>query len=135
MKKRNVFIFALFLSLTGFRGESKIVEQNNVNYHERVTYAGEALKIINSLGNVMANEGDDVIFTATVSTVNYEVTWFKNDEQIEENDIFKLFINKQTATLLIKDVHPEDAGEYTVVFKNRNGEVKSTAYLFVVLSE
>lgn len=53
MKKRIVFIFALFLSLTGFRGESKIVEQNNVNYHERVTYAGEALKIINSLGNVM----------------------------------------------------------------------------------
>ena len=68
MKKRIVFIIALFLGLTGFNGESRIIEQNSVNFQERVALVGYAPHIVRPLKDLIAPEGSSITFVATVSS-------------------------------------------------------------------
>ena len=134
MKQQIIFIFALLLVLTGFKGGDRIVEQSDVNFQERVTYSMSAVDLTNPLEDQMVKEGDDVIFTATFSTTISDVAWFKDGNPIKAGGgRYRLFINGKTATLLIKNVIPSDSGEYKVVFGK--GEITSCARLFVILSE
>lgn len=137
MKKRIIFIFALFLMLSGFSGENRIVEQNNINVQGRVSASEEALVIVKKLPRqVMVNEGQDVTFSATVSSSDYSVTWFNNlGDKIENKGRYHLSRDKNTATLRIEKVVPEDSGTYGVRFENKKGQVESRTSLFVVLPE
>ena len=112
------------------------MEQSHINFHERVSALGEVLRIVKGLPEkIMVDEGQDVRFSATVSSSDYSVKWFKNGDEIVNGDRFFLSRNGNTATLLIKKVVPEDAGEYSVQFINKEGPIVSKTSLFVVLPE
>ena len=134
MKKRIVFIIALFLGLTGFNGESRIIEQNSVNFQERVALVGYAPQIVRPLKDLIAPEGSSITFFATVSSSDCLAVWYKNGEILPVGGRFQFYMKKNTAKLTIVDVFPEDAGVYVVKFQNRYGEAISTARLFVELS-
>ena len=132
MKKRIIFIFALFLMLSGFSGGDRIVE---LNIQERISTVGVPPQILTHLKKTMVEEGETVIFTATVSTSDFLTVWYKNGVPLPVDGRFQFYLNKNVARLTIPSVFLEDAGVYTVKFVNRYGEVSSSAQLFVILPE
>ncbi len=134
MKKRIVFIFALFLGLTGFGGEGRVVEQSHINFHERVALVDNAPRIVRPLRDLQVSEGAPAVFSTKFSPSNCEIIWLDNlGDVIKEKDGIKLSRNNDTAILEIEEVIPEDAGTYRVKFVNKDGEATSTARLFVIL--
>lgn len=132
MKKRIIFIFALFLMLSGFSGENRIVE---LSIQERVSSVGEAPQILVPLKDVLIEEGKTVVFTATVSTSDCLTVWYQDGVPLSVGERFQFYLKKNVARLTITNVFLKDAGTYTVKFVNRYGEVSSSASLFVVLPE
>ncbi|XP_076313423.1 twitchin-like isoform X2 [Tachypleus tridentatus] len=59
------------------------------------------------------------------------VRWYKDGKPLKQSQDFKLIFDGQTATLAIKEVFPEDEGEYECVAKNNEGEVKTSCILMV----
>ena len=110
MKKRIVFIFVLFLGLTGFNGESRIIEQNSVNFQEKNLCAEKAPEILRELESIIAVVGQRVTFTATVSTSVRSVIWLKDGKEIKLGDGLYTTFKNYTATLEIKSVVKEDVG-------------------------
>lgn len=134
MKKRIVFIFALFLMLTGFNGENRIVEQNGIDTQGRISTEDRAPRIVKHLKDIKVSKGDVAIFKAEVSTSVSSVVWFKNGIEIPMGDWCYSTFKDYVATFVINEVYLEDAGEYSVRFKNENGHVTSTAKLLVTLN-
>lgn len=133
MKKKIIFILVLFLGVTGFNGESRIVEQSSINFQERVASIGNAPRIIKHLRDVTVYKGDVAIFEATVSTAVSSVTWFKDGVEILMGVWCYSTFKDYTAKLIIEEVYLEDEGKYSVQFKNAYGSVTSTAELTVKL--
>ena len=95
MKKRIVFIIALFLGLTGFNGESRIIEQNSVNFQERVALVGYAPQIVRPLKDLIAPEGSSITFVATVSLSDCLAVWYKNGEILPVGGRFQFYMKKK----------------------------------------
>ncbi|XP_060064265.1 titin-like [Ylistrum balloti] len=62
-----------------------------------------------------------------------EISWFHDDKPITENQDFKLTYNTGSGacTLLIVEVFPQDAGEYTCIAVNKYGKAITRGYLEV----
>lgn len=60
-----------------------------------------------------------------------EITWLKDDSQVEESEEFQITHEGDVNSLTIPDVYPEDAGKYTVVAKNEVGTATTSAVLYV----
>lgn len=61
-----------------------------------------------------------------------QVTWFRQTHIIKTSKDFQMFYNEENiATLVIKEVFPEDAGTFTCVAKNSAGFASSTTELIV----
>lgn len=61
-----------------------------------------------------------------------QITWFRQTHIIKESIDFQMFYDEDnSATLIIKEVFPEDAGTFTCVAKNSAGFASSTAELTV----
>lgn len=61
------------------------------------------------------------------------VAWFKDGKQVEASSRISQFFNFGYVALTIKQVTSHDAGNYTVVATNRQGQAKSTSALTVQL--
>lgn len=135
MKKKIIFILVLFLGVTGFNGESRIVEQSNVNFHESVSLVGYTPQILIHLKDDMVDEGFPVTFSAKVTPSDCTVEWFKNGEKILAGERFKFSFIEGIATFVIMYTLPGDGGIYSVKFTNMYGEATSMARLFVRLRD
>jgi len=91
-----------------------------------------APEFIAQLQDVTTTDGGKVKFQVTVTgQPQPEVTWLKDDNQVEESEEFIITTEGDVVSLTIPDVYPEDAGRYTAVAKNKLGTVTTTAVLCV----
>lgn len=61
-----------------------------------------------------------------------QITWFRQTAIIKPSPDFQMFYDDDNvATLIIKEVFPEDSGNFTVVAKNTCGFASSTTELTV----
>lgn len=78
-------------------------------------------------------DGEKLVLNAKVHGVPIpKVEWHHNGDTIEESkDIFTQQDNSGQCTLTIKEVFPEDAGEYVCIAKNKIGEAVSRCIVTV----
>ncbi|XP_025192239.1 obscurin isoform X4 [Melanaphis sacchari] len=60
-----------------------------------------------------------------------DIIWFKNDEEIQENERIKFMFEDEIAAIVIKNVEVEDEGEYKVFAKNDLGSDTETINLLI----
>lgn len=78
-------------------------------------------------------DGEKLVLNAKVHGVPIpKVEWQHNGDTVEESkDIFTQQDNSGQCTLTIKEVFPEDAGEYVCIAKNKIGEAVSRCIVTV----
>lgn len=79
------------------------------------------------LEDVTGKEGQTSTLTCQFSIPNAKAQWFRNGKLLEPHGRYKYSVANYTQKLSIKDVRPEDQGEYTCKYKN----IETTANLFV----
>lgn len=133
MKTKILLVFALFLMLTGFYGEDRIVEQSGVNLQEETDdFAPEPIGKPVVFGGVNASEVImEIRFKAKPKA---EVTWYHEGKKLKDDSRHELLVNPKssdeyTAILIIRDVEMGDAGMYKVNVKNKYGEFNGTITL------
>lgn len=90
-------------------------------------------RFIEKVESVRLMDGEKLVLTAKVHGVPIpKVEWHHNGDNIEESkDIFTQQDNSGQCVLTIKEVFPEDAGEYVCVAKNKIGEALSRCIVTV----
>lgn len=84
----------------------------------------EPLKILEGPTPVSVKEGQEAVFTCTVSedATNLEVTWFKKGEPITADERHEPIVEATVLKLIIHEATPEDADEYSVKVKDLTGK-------------
>lgn len=59
------------------------------------------------------------------------IVWFKNDEELIENERIKIMYEDDIAAVVIKNVEVEDEGEYKIFAKNDEGSATETINLLI----
>ena len=92
-----------------------------------------APKIIEKVKSMAAPDGSQVEFVCKVEgSPRPQITWFRQTAIIKPSQDFQIFYyDDNKATLVIKEVFPEDAGTFTCVAKNCVGYASSSAELMV----
>merc|ERR1712226_1022560 len=95
--------------------------------------ASFAPKIIEKVHSMAASDGSQVEFVCKVEgSPRPQITWFRQTAIIKPSQDFQIFYyDDNKATLVIKEVFPEDAGTFTCVAKNCVGYASSSAELMV----
>lgn len=75
------------------------------------------------LKNQEAAEGGDVVLRCELSRAGVPVQWWKGEDQLYHGGRFKMSLSGKTSEMKIRNIQPEDVGEYSCVF----GEQKTTA--------
>ncbi|KAF2361287.1 Fibronectin type III [Trinorchestia longiramus] len=108
---------------------------NNLPVFEKLKKGqkAEVPKITLFLESQSVADGQEAQFVVKVQgTPRPNVTWFRQTAIIKPSEEFQVFYSDDnTATLLIKEVFPEDAGLFTCVVKNLAGYAISEAELIV----
>ena len=60
-----------------------------------------------------------------------KVTWYLDGEELTPDDTLQIETTETHSMMLLKEVYPEDEGEYWVEVVDKAGKAKSTAYLQV----
>ena len=93
-----------------------------------------APKIIESVKSMSAPDGSQIQFVCMVEgSPSPQITWFRQTAIIKPSQDFQIsyYDGDNKATLVIKEVFPEDAGTFTCVAKNCVGFASSSAELIV----
>ena len=123
MKKRILFVLALFFMLAGFYGEDRIVEQNGMNLQEKVETEDEVPRVVGKPVARAKEQGKTLLLEVKVSTSVNSIRWFHNGKEIDVmNKKYNMSFRDNLSTLVIKNVDERDGGIYKVVFKNKAGE-------------
>lgn len=77
--------------------------------------------------DVAGKEGQTCTLTCQFSEPNVKTQWFKNGKLLEPRGRYTFAVANYTQKLSIKDVRPEDQGEYTCTYKN----LETTANLWI----
>jgi hypothetical protein len=88
-------------------------------------------QIISYLPDRNAPKGSNVKLTCTVKGYNMTVRWLKNGEELQRSKTIQTKSDGEIHMLEITKITNKDAGEYTVVFKNRAGEVSTSSLIKV----
>jgi hypothetical protein len=93
----------------------------------------KAPKVLESVQCMSAADGSTVEFVCKVEgSPRPQITWFRQTAIIKPSQDFQIFYYEDNkATLVIKEVFPEDAGTFTCVAKNCVGFASSSAELIV----
>lgn len=75
------------------------------------------------LKNQEAPEGGNVTLRCELSRAGVSVQWWKAEDQLSHGGRYQMIQSGKTAEMHIKNIQPEDVGEYSCVF----GEQKTTA--------
>lgn len=96
-----------------------------------------APRFIEKLQPIHTTEGYTVQFECKVEGFpRPQITWFRQTQIILPSEEFQMYYDDDdVATLIIRDVFPEDAGTFTCVAKNAAGFASSTTELTVEYSE
>ena len=97
--------------------------------------ASFAPKIIEKVHSMAASDGSQVEFVCKVEgSPRPQITWFRQTAIIKPSQDFQIFYyDDNKATLVIKEVFPEDAGTFTCVAKNCVGYASSSAEVKISL--
>nr|XP_046259560.1 titin-like isoform X2 [Scatophagus argus] len=87
--------------------------------------------LIAPLLDVLVTEGHPTQFQCSVSGEDLQISWFCNDREIRQSDIFRMSHCGETCQLEISRVLPEHEGEYSCVATNSAGMVSCAATLNV----
>ena len=100
-----------------------------------VNEVSSAPRFLKKLQPQHAHDGSTVQFECKVEGIpRPQITWFRQTAIIKPSQDFEMFYNEDNvATLIIKEVFPEDAGTFTCVAKNSAGFASSTTELIVEL--
>lgn len=79
------------------------------------------------LQDVAGKEGQTSTLTCQFSVPNVKTQWFRNGKLLEPHGRYTFAVAGYTQNLSIKDVKPEDQGEYTCKYNN----LETTANLWV----
>ena len=93
-----------------------------------------APRIVESVKSMSAPDGNQVEFVCKVEgSPRPQITWFRQTAIIKPSQDFQIsyYDGDNKATLVIKEVFPEDAGTFTCVAKNCVGFASSSAELIV----
>ena len=93
-----------------------------------------APRIIESVQSMSAPDGSQIQFVCKVEgSPRPQITWFRQTAIIKPSQDFQIsyYDGDNKATLVIKEVFPEDAGTFTCVAKNCIGFASSSAELIV----
>lgn len=93
----------------------------------------QAPKFVEKLKPITTHDGFSVVFSCKVEGYpRPQITWFRQTHIIKESIDFEMYYSEENvASLVIKEVFPEDAGIFTCVAKNSAGFASSTAELTV----
>ncbi|XP_030637588.1 striated muscle preferentially expressed protein kinase [Chanos chanos] len=84
------------------------------------------------LKDVVAAEGSEVLLKCViVGNPVPEVTWRKGTEEIKDSQSHTLKVEGDRHSLRIRQMKPDDSGEYAVTAVNRMGQVSCKATLFI----
>lgn len=115
----------------------KISCHAQLSVHGNVRYLNrppEKPEVKEQLSNVTAGEGTSAMIEAKVSGCpKPDVTWTHDGKEVEADGRHKMLENEEDETyaLVIKNVQPEDSGDYTLKAKNELGEAETSAKLEV----
>ncbi|XP_076785058.1 titin isoform X2 [Arvicanthis niloticus] len=87
----------------------------------------ETVKIIKKPKDVTALENATVAFEVSVSHDTVPVRWFHKNVEIKPSDKHRLVSERKVHKLMLQNISPSDAGEYTAVV----GQLECKAKLFV----
>lgn len=82
--------------------------------------------VISHLKSRSAPKGSTVKLTCTISGPGITVRWFKDGDPVEKNPRHTFKVSEGLLSLEIKDVEFSDAGEYSCIIKNKNGETSTS---------
>jgi hypothetical protein len=103
---------------------SKILHVNFVSAPPRKPVILEHLK------DKVANDGDKVVMECLVEELeNLTIKWYKDDIIIKNDADFKQTFKGNKSKLVISEIFPEDAGIYSCLVSNKNGEARSACSL------
>uniref|UniRef100_A0AAV2KUE1 Obscurin n=1 Tax=Knipowitschia caucasica TaxID=637954 RepID=A0AAV2KUE1_KNICA len=88
-----------------------------------ITITAIPLAFKTGLKNQEAAEGANVVLRCELSRAGVPVQWWKGEDQIYHGGRFQLSLSGKEAEMKIRNIQPEDVGEYSCVF----GEQKTTA--------
>ncbi|KFP32174.1 Titin, partial [Colius striatus] len=87
----------------------------------------ETVKIIKKPKDVTALENAVVSFELSVSHDTVPVRWFHKNVELKQSDKYKMISQRKVHKLMLHDISPADAGEYTALV----GQIECKAKLFV----
>ncbi|NXA48856.1 TITIN protein, partial [Nothocercus julius] len=87
----------------------------------------ETVKIIKKPKDVTALENAIVSFELSVSHDTVPVRWFHKNVELKQSDKYKMISQRKVHKLMLHNISPADAGEYTAVV----GQLECKAKLFV----
>lgn len=83
--------------------------------------------------SVSAVRGDSAVLSVVVSAYpRAKYTWYFNGREIRSSQKYIITEDNRRITLTIRDVQPEDSGEYTVRADNEYGDTTCTATLNIL---
>lgn len=87
----------------------------------------QAVKIIKKPKDVTALENAVVSFELSVSHDTVPVRWFHKNVELKQSDKYKMISQRKVHKLMLHNISPADAGEYTALV----GQIECKAKLFV----
>lgn len=136
MKKRIIFIFTLFVALTGFSGENRIVEQSSTDVLGSTSTKKEKPKLVVRLKSLMLHRGSTAEFATELMVFDKKctVTWYRNAKILKEDERHKMSFDGQHIKLVIDNLEEVDRGTYKVTVKNEYGTDEGSAELAIIES-
>ncbi|XP_025423037.1 obscurin isoform X4 [Sipha flava] len=100
-----------------------VVKDIHLPYAPRITIESKELetKILSTA----------IIEAKVTSDPSPTIVWFKNDEELIENERIKIMFEDDIAAVVIKNVEVEDEGEYKIYAKNDEGSATETINLLI----
>uniref|UniRef100_S4RBA9 Ig-like domain-containing protein n=1 Tax=Petromyzon marinus TaxID=7757 RepID=S4RBA9_PETMA len=97
-----------------------------------LTVEAKPLEFTKVIQTEEVRENETHTLECEVTFEDADVSWYKNDEELQEGPKYSLSSDGCAHYLTIKDVTPEDEGSYAVIARKEDrGEVKSFADLFL----
>lgn len=114
--------------------EEKIVELVQEKPQESAPTKQIKPTIVSHIADLDVFDGQSAEFTCEVDgEMPLTITWYHDEEDVTHVDDFKIDFDsqKKTASLVIKEIFPDDDGLYRCVVTNAHGKVQSVACLRV----
>ena len=84
------------------------------------------VKFISGLNNLSTFEGKQILLSCAVSHPEGKTTWYKDDQELSQNERIKFIIDHKNRKLLVNQCEQRDSGEYSCKTDNDSTKCKVT---------